>query len=90
MAGRFGANAMTFTTAKSDLHAIRRAPLNPMFSKRSVAKFEPVIRDKVDLMVKRITEAKKNSDVLVTGVPLKSTALLKTHDRTRFPRTSKN
>ncbi|CZR51378.1 related to cytochrome P450 CYP3/CYP5/CYP6/CYP9 subfamilies [Phialocephala subalpina] len=65
MAGRFGANTMTFTTAKSDLHAIRRAPLNPMFSKRSIAKFEPVIRDKVELMVKGITKAKNNGDVLV-------------------------
>lgn len=41
---------MTFTTAKSDLHAIRRAPLNPMFSKRSIAKFEPVIQEKAEFM----------------------------------------
>jgi hypothetical protein len=65
MAGRFGANTMTFTTAKTDLHAIRRAPLNPMFSKRSIAKFEPVIRDKVELMVKGIAEAKNTGAVLV-------------------------
>jgi hypothetical protein len=65
MAGQFGANTMTFTTAKSDLHAIRRAPLNPIFSKRSIIKFEPVIRDKVELMVKGITEAKNTGDVLV-------------------------
>lgn len=65
MAGRFGANTMTFTTAKSDLHAVRRSPLNPMFSKRSIAKFEPVIKDKVDLIVKGITKAKTNGDVLV-------------------------
>jgi cytochrome P450 len=65
MAGRFGANTMTFTTSKSDLHALRRAPLNPMFSKRSIAKFEPVIRDKVELMVKGITDAKNTGEVLV-------------------------
>jgi hypothetical protein len=36
-----------------------------MFSKRSIAKFEPVIRDKVELMVRGITEAKNTGDVLV-------------------------
>ena len=65
MTGRFGANTMTFTTAKSDLHAIRRAPLNPMFSKRSIAKFEPVIRDKVKLMCKGIAATKQTGDILV-------------------------
>lgn len=65
MAGRFGANTMTFTTAKSDLHAIRRVPLNPMFSRRSIAKFEPVIRDKVQLLAMGITAAKETGDILV-------------------------
>jgi cytochrome P450 len=64
MAGRFGANTMTFTTAKSDLHAIRRAPLNPMFSKRSIAKFEPVIEKKVELMCKGIKESYDTGGVL--------------------------
>jgi len=36
-----------------------------MFSKRSIAKFEPVIIDKVELMVKGISEAKNTGEVLV-------------------------
>ncbi|CZR70208.1 related to cytochrome P450 CYP3/CYP5/CYP6/CYP9 subfamilies [Phialocephala subalpina] len=64
MSGRFGANNMTFTTAKSDLHAIRRAPLNPMFSKRSIAKFEPVIRDKIELLCKGLEEARDTGSVV--------------------------
>jgi hypothetical protein len=36
-----------------------------MFSKRSIAKFEPVIRDKVELMAKGITKAKNDGDILV-------------------------
>jgi len=32
MPGRFGTSVMTFTIRKSDLHAIRRALLNAMFS----------------------------------------------------------
>ncbi|GAW24067.1 hypothetical protein ANO14919_136470 [Xylariales sp. No.14919] len=54
MSGRFGANTTTSSTVRSDLHAIRRAPLNPMFSKRSITKFEPVIKQKVELLSKRI------------------------------------
>ncbi len=55
---------MVFTTIKSDLHAIRRAPLNPMFSKRSIAKFEPFIKEKVELMCKGIVATKENGNVL--------------------------
>jgi hypothetical protein len=59
MTGRFGADTMVFTTTKSELHAIRRAPLNPMFSKRSITKFEPFIKDKVELICKGIMAAKE-------------------------------
>lgn len=65
MSGRFGANTMTFTTAQSDLHAIRRAPLNPMFSKRCIAKFEPVIQEKIDLMCRRISGFKETGGALI-------------------------
>lgn len=65
---------MTFTTAKSDLHAIRRAPLNPMFSKRSIVKFEPVIREKIGLMVKGINEAKNNGEILTLSNALNAFA----------------
>ena len=41
------------------------APLNPMFSKRSIAKFEPVIRDKVELMCRGITASRDTGGVLV-------------------------
>ena len=46
---------------------MRRVPLNPMFSKRSISKFEPVIREKVELLCKGISKAKKSGDVLVIG-----------------------
>jgi len=65
MSGRFGGNTMTFTTAKSDLHAIRRAPLNPMFSKRSIARFEPVIQEKAELMCRGISDFVETGGALV-------------------------
>ncbi|KAI8954677.1 putative cytochrome P450 [Xylaria longipes] len=65
MSGRFGANTTTSSTVRSDLHAIRRAPLNPMFSKRSITKFEPVIKQKVELLSERIASYKDHGRVLV-------------------------
>ncbi|KAJ8129569.1 hypothetical protein O1611_g4059 [Lasiodiplodia mahajangana] len=65
MSGRFGANTTTSSTVKSDLHAIRRAPLNPMFSKRSITKFEPVIKQKVELLSERIASYEESGKVLV-------------------------
>ncbi|RDW72940.1 hypothetical protein BP6252_06847 [Coleophoma cylindrospora] len=62
MAGRFGANTMTFTTASSELHALRRAPPNSMFSKRSIAMFEPTIQDKVEIMCKGIASSVRSPD----------------------------
>ncbi|GAP90688.2 putative cytochrome P450 [Rosellinia necatrix] len=64
MSGRFGANTTTSSTVKSDLHAIRRAPLNPMFSKRSITKFEPVIKQKVELLSERIASYEEDGKTL--------------------------
>lgn len=65
MEGRFGNNSSTFTTSSSALHAIRRTPLNHMFSRRSILKLEPVIQEKVELLCKGIAKTKKQGDVLV-------------------------
>lgn len=64
MSGRFGANTTTSSTVKSDLHAVRRAPLNPMFSKRSITEFEPIVHQKVELLSRRIGEYVGNDKVL--------------------------
>ncbi|KAI1258580.1 putative cytochrome P450 [Xylariaceae sp. FL1019] len=65
MSGRFGANTTTSSTVKSDLHAIRRAPLNPMFSKRSITKLEPVIKEKVELLSQKLAAFKNTAKVIV-------------------------
>lgn len=64
MSGRFGANTTTSSTVSSHLHAIRRAPLDPMFSKRSITKFEPIVHEKVELLSKGIASYKDNGRVL--------------------------
>jgi hypothetical protein len=54
MAGRFGNNSSIFTTSNHDLHRIRRAPLNSLFSKRSIVNFQPVIREKIEILCENI------------------------------------
>jgi cytochrome P450 len=56
MAGRFGYASDTFSTTDHDLHRFRRKPLNPMFSAKRIADFQPVIRDKVDKFCKKMAE----------------------------------
>jgi cytochrome P450 len=65
MSGRSGVDTTTSTTTRGDLHAIRRAPLNPMFSKRSITSFEPIIKEKVELLCKAVAAFKWNARVLV-------------------------
>ncbi|KAF2807697.1 trichodiene oxygenase [Mytilinidion resinicola] len=56
MAYRFGIPSNTFATVPHELHRLRRAALNPMFSKRAIMKYEPVIREKLALLCKQIAD----------------------------------
>ena len=59
-----GAPASSFSTAPHDLHRLRRAALNPYFSKRSVNQVEWLITEKVELLAKRFEAAIKTKEVL--------------------------
>jgi cytochrome P450 len=63
-AHRFGTEQMLFTTPEHDLHATRRAALNPMFSKRSIAKLGPFLKERVELLCTRVLAAEKSGEVL--------------------------
>jgi cytochrome P450 len=54
--GRFGYASDSFSTTSHDLHRLRRRPLNPMFSAKRIAEFQPVIRDKVDKFCQKISQ----------------------------------
>jgi len=43
-----------FATPDHVLHRIRRAPLNPLFSKKRISEFQPVIRRKLDILCSKI------------------------------------
>ncbi|KAF2434308.1 cytochrome P450, variant [Tothia fuscella] len=56
MNGRFGNETSIFTTCDPTLHRLRRAPLNPMFSRRSIMAQEPTVQEKSNYLCDRLVE----------------------------------
>lgn len=59
-----GAPDSSFATAPHNLHRIRRAALNPYFSKRSIGQTESLIMTKVQVLCRRFEEACKSGQVI--------------------------
>ena len=53
-AAMFGTNSSVFGTIPHGEHRMRRAPLNPFFSKKSVGNLEPMIKNVVDKLCTRL------------------------------------
>lgn len=53
-----------FTTSSHELHKLRRGALSPMFSRRSIVKFQPVIREKVEILCKNMTKFGQDGKVV--------------------------
>lgn len=53
-----------WSTVDHDLHRLRRGVMNPFFSKASVRRLQPVIKERVDKLMSRIKELED------TGTPL--------------------
>jgi len=64
----FGNSLSMLSTPPHDLHRLRRVPLNPYFSKRSVMRLEPVIQSCVDVLCERLREAEKSREPVNLGV----------------------
>ena len=64
---QFGIPEATFSTVSADLHRLRRSALNPFFSKASVRKLQPVIQEKVDILLARLKEFGGSGAVMNVG-----------------------
>jgi cytochrome P450 len=60
-------NGAIFTTSKHDLHRLRKSAPNPVFSKRSILKFQPIIRDYTEILCRKFAQYKENDQVLPIG-----------------------
>jgi len=59
-----GAPTSSFATAPHSLHRLRRAALNPFFSKRSISTIEPLLISKIELLCRRFENAIKTKEVI--------------------------
>jgi cytochrome P450 len=61
---RMGFEKSAFGTANHNLHRTRRAALSPYFSKTSVRRLQPVIDEKLDLLLGRLSDFKGTDEVI--------------------------
>jgi cytochrome P450 len=59
-----GAPTSSFATVSHNLHRLRRAALNPFFSKRSISAIQPLIVSKIELLCRRFENAIKTKEVI--------------------------
>lgn len=62
-----GLDKSSFATVEHDLHRMRRAPLLPFFSIASVRRLQPVIQERVDVLLWRLKGYKDTGEVLNTS-----------------------
>jgi cytochrome P450 len=60
----FGSNSAAFTTPSNEVHRVRRAALNPLFSRKMVLELEDVVQSKVEKLCQRMNNA------LAAGKPI--------------------
>jgi len=60
-------DSSTFATPQHDLHKLRKAALAPYFSMQSVRRLQPVIQEKVDLLLGRLKEFRDKDEVLMAS-----------------------
>lgn len=53
----FGSNSAAFTTPSNEAHRVRRAALNPLFSRKMVLELEDVVQAKAQKLYSRLTDA---------------------------------
>ncbi|KAJ2983507.1 hypothetical protein NUW58_g6236 [Xylaria curta] len=59
-----GLDLCVFSTVQHELHRRRRAALNPYFSMASVTRLQPVIQERLDVMLKRMNGFKDTNEAL--------------------------
>jgi cytochrome P450 len=58
----YTADSAAFATIDHELHRLRRATLNPYFSKSQIRKFAPWIQDRADTLCRRFQQEYKDTD----------------------------
>ncbi|KAI8628101.1 cytochrome P450 [Xylariaceae sp. FL1651] len=70
-----GSDRSTFASVSSEEHRRRRGALNPFFSKRSIMELEPVIREKIGKLCRRLDRFTETGEVVRVDVALMATTI---------------
>lgn len=62
MTAQFGLPESMFGTNDHDLHRIRRAAVNPFFAKGVVRKLQPIVDERIDVLLGRFQEFQASSE----------------------------
>ena len=65
--GAGGVTDSSLSTAKHGLHRIRRAAIGPFFSAQNVRKLQPLVQEKVDILVRRLQEQRGKKEAINIG-----------------------
>jgi cytochrome P450 len=57
----FGLPDAVLNSPDHDIHRMRRAALNPYFSRQAISRIEPVVRSKLETLCRRLEESKKGN-----------------------------
>lgn len=60
-----GVDGAVLTTPEHNLHKVRRAALNPFFSKGAIRKLQPLFDAKIEYLIERFEEFRVSKDVIV-------------------------
>ncbi|RDW59056.1 hypothetical protein BP5796_11980 [Coleophoma crateriformis] len=67
MTSQFGLDQAMFGTVDHDKHRIRRAALNPFFSKAAVRNLQPIVDDRVAALLRRFQEYQASGEPIITN-----------------------
>ena len=65
----------TVATVPHELHRVRRAALNPYFSKASVRRLEPVLQQTLENLLSRFSECAKTGAIMTVNTAYKAAAI---------------
>ncbi len=60
----FGLPDAVLNSPPHAIHRMRRAALNPYFSTQAIARIEPVVRDKLDMLRGRLADARASGEAI--------------------------
>ena len=67
---QFGPGLATISTTSHNVHRVRRAAINPFFSKSSVRSLEPLIEGKIHILLEKLAQFKTSQNIFTFSIAM--------------------